>query len=418
MLKLPRITSDFTKNVIKLMSGTALAHVATLVATPLLTRLFTKESLGELQLFISTITTFGVVSSLKYELAIVIPKDDDEGNAIAVLSLLSLLLFSLLFTLMLALVGEPFLRLFDAEALQPYLYFLALGVFLFGLMQSLQYVLVRHKRFGALATNKIVQVASTQILAVTLGFFSNAVEILLYTQVLGYLLAAMMILKMNVVLFRVPWSRLWHLARANKKFPTINTSMVFLNTLSLQLPVFMLSRYFSTEIVALYSMANRLINIPLFMVGRSVQQVYFQSASEAFHISKNRLLFVYKKTIARLAVIAIIPLVIVLLAGPWIASLYLGPAYREAGVYMQIITFWMFFQFINSPISQTFSIINRQEIGFYLIAISLVIRFLAMYIFKTSARQMLWALSIVAGLFYLAFNFIVYLAIKRIPDGK
>lgn len=412
MLKLPRITSDFTKNVLKLMSGTALAHIATFIATPLLTRLFAKESLGELQLFISTITTFGVVSSLKYELAIVIPKDDDDGNALAVLSLISLLLFSLLFTLMLTFVGGPFLRLFDAESLQPYLYFLALGVFLFGLMQSLQYVLVRHKKFGALATNKIVQVASTQILAVTLGFFSDAVEILLYTQVLGYLLAALLILNMKVVRFNVSWSRLWQLARTNKKFPTINTSMVFLNTLSLQLPVFMLSRYFTTEVVALYSMANRLINIPLFMIGRSVQQVYFQSASEAFHISKNRLLFVYKKTIVRLAAIAIIPLVIVLLAGPWIAGLYLGSAYTEAGVYMQIITFWMFFQFITSPVSQTFTIIDRQEVGFYLIVASLLVRLLAMSLFNTTPREMLFALSIAAGLFYLFYNLYMYILIK------
>ena len=202
MVKLPVIKSDFTRNVIKLFSGTAFAHVATFVATPILTRMFTKESLGDWQIFISTITTFGVVASLKYEMAIVLPKDDREGNDLALLSLLSLFLFSILFSIILFLSGPFVLKWMNAESLQPFLHYIALGVFLFGLWQAVQYILVRRKKFGTLAVNKVVQVASTQVLAVLFGVFWTSSQVLLIAQLLGYLLASIIVLRMHLLIYK------------------------------------------------------------------------------------------------------------------------------------------------------------------------------------------------------------------------
>ncbi|MDZ7764222.1 MAG: hypothetical protein U5K00_07305 [Melioribacteraceae bacterium] len=48
---------------------------------------------------------------------------------------------------------------------------------------------------------------------------------------------------------------------------------------------------------------------------------------------------------------------------------------------MQILSFWLFFQLVNYTVGTTFLIIDKQEIGFYLIIISLIVRFLSMYIF-------------------------------------
>ncbi len=415
MPKLP-IKSDFTGNVIKLMSGTVLAHVTTFIATPFLTRLFTMQSLGDLQVFVSTVMTFGVVASFKYEMAIVLPREDKEGEKIAILSLAALLLFSLLFTALLALAGDAILHFLKADTLQPYLYFIALGVFLFGLWQALQYILVRRKHFGVLAGNKVVQLVVTNVLAVGLGLFWKKTIVLLAAQLIGYGVASLFILRVANFRADVEWREIARLACKYKKFPLVNTSMVFLNTLSLQLPVFMLSRYFGTEVVALYSMANRIVNVPLFLVGRSVQQVYFQSASEAMHRGREALLGVYKSTVKRLALVAVPPLGVLLVFGPQIAKVYFGANYAEAGVYMQIVTFWMFFQFINSPISSTFTIINKQEVGFVLIVSSLFLRFFAMVLFSGTARQMLVALSIAAGLFYLAYNVSIYFFIKRLKE--
>ncbi len=415
MLSKLKITSEFTKNVIKLFSGTALGNAIAFLALPVLTRLYTKDALGDLQLFLSTITTFGVVSSLKYELAIVLPKEKKAGNYLIILSLLVLILFSTIVSILFILGGSSFLRLLNAESLQPYIYFICLGIFLMGLMQALQYVLVRSKKFGELARNKVIQIATTQIIAISLGFFYPSFVSLLTAQLIGFFTAAFLILRKGYIEYSDFNLRdLLRYAFEYKKFPLINTSMVFLNTLSLQLPVFMFKKYFSSDVVGLYMVANRLINIPLNLIGRSVSQVYFQSATEAYHEGKNKLLKIYKTTVKRLAIIAIIPLFIVLTLAPPLVGFLLGKDWTEAGVFMQIITFWVYFQFINMPISSTFTIINRQEVGFILIIFSLIIRFTAMYVFRTSSHQMLFALSLSAGIFYIIYNLSIYIFIKRL----
>lgn len=409
------IRTEFAKNVLKLFSGTALGNAIAFLALPVLTRLYTKETLGDLQLFLSTITTFGVVSALKYELAIVLPKDKRAGNYLIILSLLVLILFSTVISALFFIFGESFLRLLNAAELKAYVYFISLGIFLMGLMQVMQYVLVRFKKFGELARNKVIQILVTQIIAIGFGFMYPSFIILLIAQLTGFFTAAALVLLkgyFDIKNFRL--KELLHYAIEYKKFPLVNTSLVFLNTLSLQLPVFMFKKYFSSEVVGLYMVANRLVNIPLNLFGRSVSQVYLQSASEAYHEGGEKLLKIYKNTVKKLALIAVAPIFIVLVAAPFLVEIFLGSQWREAGVFMQIITFWVYFQFINMPISSTFTIINRQEIGFYLVVLSLGIRFLAMYIFRSTPYQMLFALSISAGFFYIVYNLSIYLFIKRL----
>ena len=415
MIKLP-IKSEFGQNVIKLISGTAAAHITAFILMPVLTRLYGKADLGYWQLFVSTITTLGVVASLKYETAVVLPKEDKEADSVAALAFLATLLFVFVLTLMLTLQGPRILKMLNAEALTPFRYFISLGVFLFALVQLLQSILIRKKLFGVLAFNKVIQIGSSQILAAALGFFFASFRTLLVTQVIGYALAALVLVRLSRISVRPSLSDLFALIKKYRKFPTVNTGTFFLNTLSLQLPIFMISRYFGSEQVALYSMANQMMSVPLFMIGSSVHQVYYQRATEAAHQGKVQLMAVYKNTVKKLSLFAVLPVGFFLLLGPQVAKFYFGPTYGETGVYMQIITFWMFFQFVNSPISATFTIIDRQEIGFVLVAVSIVFRFAMMYLFRENARTMIIALSLSAGLFYLFYNLSIYYFIRKMKD--
>ncbi len=412
------IKSEFGKNVLKLVSGTAAAHFIAFLLTPVLTRLYGKSDLGYWQLYVSTITTLGVVASLKLETAIVLPEEEEEAQSVTTAAVAATALFVSLLTVLLVLQGERLLRLLNAEALTPYRLYIAVGVLLFAVVQLLQSLLIRRKLFGVLAVNKIIQIGSSLAAAGAVGFFFTTFKTLLLTQMLGYGLAAAALLRLSGLSLRLRFAGLGATFRKYIKFPTVNTATFFLNTLSLQLPVFMLSRYFGSEQVALYSMANQMMSVPLFMIGSSVHQVYYQSATEAAHRGGSALMAVYKSTVKKLAVIGALPVMIFLLLGPQIAALYFGKSYTETGVYMQIITFWMFFQFINSPISATFMIINRQEVGLVLVVFSIIFRFAMMYLFRQTPRAMIIALSLAAGLFYLFYNLSIYYFIKKVERAE
>ena len=198
-----------------------------------------------------------------------------------------------------------------------------------------------------------------------------------------------------------------------KKFPIINSSLVFLNTLSNELPIFFLSKYFSMEIVGFYMLANRIVIIPLNLIGSSVNKVYFQKASETYNSSPYRLLRMYLKTVKRLALIGVIPFVLLLIFSPLFTQIIFGLEWEFSGIIMQILAISMFFKFITSPISTTFTIIYRQEIGLYLTIFSIVIRFGVMYYFRESFLSMLWALTLSTSLFYLLYNLCVYFTLTR-----
>ncbi|MEN6298054.1 MAG: hypothetical protein ABFC92_08935, partial [Rectinema sp.] len=76
--KLKGLSGD-NKSVLTLVGGTAVAQVLSFLFSPITTRLFSPEVFGDLSVFTSITGIVGVVVCLRYELAIVLPQDDDEG---------------------------------------------------------------------------------------------------------------------------------------------------------------------------------------------------------------------------------------------------------------------------------------------------------------------------------------------------
>ena len=92
------LNSKFTKDVVTLVTGTAMAQAIPLALSPILTRLYTPDDFGVLAIYMSLAAVLTVFVSLKYDLAIIIPeKDSDAANttvlAIVIATLISILLF-------------------------------------------------------------------------------------------------------------------------------------------------------------------------------------------------------------------------------------------------------------------------------------------------------------------------------------
>ena len=79
---------SFASDVLKLAGGTAFAQALAILASPLITRLYGPEAFGLAALFTSIVGIVGVVACLRYELAIMLPKRDEEAANLLGLSLL------------------------------------------------------------------------------------------------------------------------------------------------------------------------------------------------------------------------------------------------------------------------------------------------------------------------------------------
>jgi len=292
--------------------------------------------------------------------------------------------------------------------------FLAIGIFLGGLVEIFRYAMIARKQFKHQSISVISQASTTQGGALALGYLSPSFFGLFISYVGGQLVFILLYLFKNGLPTKsINGQEIKSVAREYKKFPLLNTFSVFLNRLSLQLPVFMFSAYFASEIVGNYSLAFKSITLPLTFLSYAVSQVYIKDASIAYENSSLKLLKLYKSIVSKLSLIGLIPVAVILLFAHELVDIIFDEKYAEAATFMQIIIFWSYFQFINGSVATTISIINKQEFGLYLIIFSVVLRFIAMYIFRSDYMHMLYALSISAALFYFLYNLTIYLLIKR-----
>ena len=407
---------EFVKNVLKLSSSSVFSSLFIFITLPVITSLFTVSQLGEYQLLISIITTLGVVASLKYEMAIVLPKNDETAIRVYKLCLYILFIFSLSIGSILFFLKKISNELIKLETVENFFWFIPFGVFFFGLFEVIKYGLMRKKLFTEFSLGRLYQVISNQLSMICFGFINPSNFSLFFSYILGFVIASSIYIKKSWIIIK-PKSvdPLMKIVVKYKKFPIFNSPMVFLNTLSNELPVFFLAQIFSSDKLGLYMLANRLCVIPMNFVGTAIGKVYFQRASEIFNDKPQKLFFLYTKTTKKLIVLGSICFIGIIIFSPLLIEIIFGEEWRDSGLIMQIISIGIFFKFITSPIGTSFTVVNKQEIAFYLTLISLVFRFVFMFYFRHSLVSLLWALTVSTSIYYILYHFLIFITLKKIP---
>lgn len=401
-------SSRFSANVLKLIGGTTLAQVLTILTAPIISRLFSPEHIGAYSILVSLISVFSIVICLRYELSIMLPAEDGDASNLVALSLGIAGSISLAATILLLFARQALLDLLNAPELSPYLWVFPLALLIQGIYLTSNNWNTRKKRFGRLSIARVSASLTTSIVPILLALtgYANTAG-LIYAWLAGTTVFA-------AVLALQVFTSDWHIFRSNvrissiqqalyryRKFPLLDTWGAFINNLSWQLPTLMLSSYFSSTIVGYYSLANRVILLPLTLVGNSIAQVFFQRAAEV-HAGQSGLGYIVSTVYRRLVSISILPAIVLAIAGKELFVFVFGASWAEAGVYAQILAPWMFFLFISSPLSQIFAILERQELAFGVHAVILLTRILALTIggaFR-NAYVALWLWTITGVLVY------------------
>src|SRR5262249_39342788 len=120
----------FVSDVLKLVSGTVVAQIVSLLAAPVLTRLFTPAAFGVVTIFVSISAVFGTVVCLRYDRSIIVPESDSEGFGLVVGSLLCTFLITAVSALALWLGGPWLLRILGAPDLRGSLWLVPVNVFI------------------------------------------------------------------------------------------------------------------------------------------------------------------------------------------------------------------------------------------------------------------------------------------------
>ena len=359
---LPR--NRFARNVSILAGGTFAGQAVVVVASPLLTRVYSPEDFGVLAVYASLLAIMGVIASLRYQLAIPLPEKDEEAAHVAVLSLLVVLGMTLFTALVVAFFRESLAQTFNVPVVARYLWLLPLGLFLAGIYEVFNCWAIRIKAFPAIARTKLTQ--SLSMVGVQLGGFILGPLALILGHVSGQAAGNT---SLGMLAIRNQWSLFCNVGlqgviRASKRyrgFPIFSTWGGAFNMAGTHLPPLLFAASFSASAAGIYMLANRVLSMPMQLIGRAISDVFFSNAAEANR--NNQLGHLVANIHEKLAQIAMPPTLVLLLAGPELFTLIFGPDWRQAGVFTQWMSIYIYFQFITSPLSQIISVLEKQLQG-------------------------------------------------------
>ncbi|MED0680767.1 lipopolysaccharide biosynthesis protein [Aneurinibacillus thermoaerophilus] len=363
--RLPK--SKFARNVVVLAGGTALAQGLLLLASPILSRLYKPESFGVLAVFTAMLSILVVISSLRYELAILLPEEEETAANVFALSVLVVFGMTLLIGTAVFLFGDTLLLSLKAEKMLPYLFLLPVSFLGLGLYQSLNYWAIRYKRFASISRTKFSQsfgMVCTQILA---GLFIKGPAGLLYGDVVGRVsgsgtLALLSWRHDRHILRKISLSGVGKAACRYYRFPLFSSWSGLLNSGGLQLPALILASFYGPQVLGWFALGQRVIGVPMTMIGQSVAQVYTGESSRLARQNPEQLLRLFYQTAKKLFFIGLLPSLLLGIAGPQLFALVFGGIWYEAGRYIQILSFMYLIQFVVFPLSQTLDIIECQHV--------------------------------------------------------
>ncbi len=358
--------SKFFTDVLKLVSGSGFVQAFRVLISPVLSRLFLPEYFGVLQNFLSISKPLGIISSLRYDRAILLPKDRDEAANMLVLSFGITLIFSTVLLGAVALYGQTVARALNSPELADYLWFVPFFVAALGIFESLRQWNSRERKYMRLS---IAQVGS-EVLGDGLtagfgfaGFASGSIMILM--QVLGQFFATIafgfLVFKedLKYILGQLDWATMRAGLVKYKKLPMFNLWGNLIANAALYIPGILLSMYFSPTVAGFYAMGNNAIRLPVSVVGNSIGQVFYQRCARAYH--EGGVKQIVEGTLKHLIVFSLFPMLLISIIGKELFVIAFGARWLEAGQYSQILSLWVFFVFITVPISYIPNIFDRNE---------------------------------------------------------
>jgi len=346
-------TATFRRNVLTLLGGTAIAQAIPLLAAPLLARIYTPEQFGALALLLAIANPISLVVCGRYELTVVLPREDPKANLLARLGLVLAVVVTLLLAALMAFFHDPLTRLLGgSNAALP----LLLAPILFGLMgffQPLNNWLIRKQAFRAMGVNKIAQTTGITLVTLFLGWLSVEAG-LLWGYIAGwvaYVLVAMVQVRKTGFRYRpLELGAMRGASAEHRDFPLYNTLPALLHTATLSIPIFLIVRQFGDDTAGQLNLCRQTVLLPVTFFATTWMQVYMQRASRMV-IEREPVLPGLFRSLLTLTTVAVLLVLTLVLGGPWLFALVFGAEWTMAGEFARILAVPIALQFVVTPLT-------------------------------------------------------------------
>jgi len=409
----------FLRNVLVVMSGTAVAQLIGFAFSPVLSRLYDPVHFGLFGAYMSVVSVIGAATTFNYTDALMLPKRGEEAAALFLVACLAAGLITLGTALICLVAPVRWFDSFGIGEISSLIWLLPVSVFLFGANLALTAWCSRLKAFSTTSRSQVLR-SMTVCAAQTGGGVAKLGGTGLIAAVVVAEFATLMYMGKRVLaqsgrLLRdcARWSLLCSAAKEYREFAIYGTPQKVMNALSQGIPVLLLAHYYGAAVAGSYAFGIRLLQAPMNFVLTSVRQVLYQKLSQ-IKADGGDLYPPFLKSTGILIGISIVPASLGFLVAPPLFAFVFGEEWREAGEFGRWLIIWLIPMFCNVPAALSARILRLQRDLFLLDVLLLSSRATALILGGMWLRSIhtIIALSMVGAVFNLVFIGYVTVRVK------
>ncbi len=364
------VNRSFKRKVIELMAGSASAQILSVLTIPILSRLYDPESFGIFALYYTTSAMIGTLANFRYDLAIVIADTEAEGK-----KLLSLCLYlSLLFGVLTTLAGFSLTLIIPSPELSASNILLTgLSVVACGYIPALGAWVSRDQKFQVLGLRNLIERGLVVAIGIALGLLGAHATGLILANLLGLIFSLFYLSRHAPWVFDPP-KILFHTFKQYSRFPRNSLPSTALSTGSPLLLSFFMKTHFSTALLGQFSLANRLLDGPVVLVGHAFGMVYLQHITKT-DISHRKTMFL--KSLSTLGLVTAPAVIVFAFVAPQLFELVFGKEWYDSGIIARWLAIATFFRLLYMAHGPILIAAGKNSIEFFISALTLIMFCLA-----------------------------------------
>ncbi|MCJ1908282.1 lipopolysaccharide biosynthesis protein [Planococcus ruber] len=358
------------KNFLRVFTGTGLAQIVSIIASIILARIYSPDDFGKLALMVTVVSLCSMVATFKYDAAITVAKKRKEIFKLVITSTFFVFLTFLITLVIIITFSDFFMKRLNVDLF--FLLLVPLGILMVGLIQVFTSSNTRFKNYKLTSNTTVSQSFITAISQTILGLLFYLSSGLIIGQLIGQIYKVFKLIKNQSYYFSATLYKKYislkviiNTTKEYKDYPLKLGPATILSGVSNNIIILFLGIFFSSNIVGFYAMGQKLIRIPSAVLGTALRQIYFQEGAAIYRKNPIKLLGFTRKIFVILSIAAIVPSLILFFLSEQIFYLLFGEEWILSGTISSILSVYLYFQFVSSPLISTFTILQKQKLHFY-----------------------------------------------------
>lgn len=412
------------RNAKSLIFGVIGAKIAIIGTTPILSRLYSPESYGELAVFVAITTVLSPLLSLMFPTTIPLARTFADRILNVVVSLTA----SIWMFVFLALGWAIFFFLFPGIANNSYGHLMPLallGSIFMAFYEILTNFLIKSDRYRLISFSQALQAFLNSGLKVLFAFVPALSNGLILAQVFNGFYGILLGWRRLLLGIRAAWRRgiltphnIKSRVRFYRDYPIFRLPSQLLMLAAAQLPVFFFGLYYEKGVVGQLSMAMTIMTMPMTLIANPVSQAYFGQIAKIGENEIKKLESLTRALVFRMTLMSLPPVIVLYFFADKIIPLLLGQQWKIAGVFVSIFSCYLLTQFVASPIIKLFNVVGGQRVYLFINAVRFVVAIALLYVLGSAGEDYLVTAKYYAFFMAAFYFFVIVVAFWVLGRGR